>query len=117
MLSIRLRKFPLLPSGLLRVIISVCKFCLLHLWDYYVFLSYSVNFINHINLEYSMKLFWVKICLLLVDHHFFFFIYIQRGRVGEREEEKHQCVFASHVAPTGDLACNPGLSPDWEKNQ
>ena len=24
---------------------------------------------------------------------------------------------ASHVAPTGDLACNPGMCPDWELNQ
>ena len=36
---------------------------------------------------------------------------------GEREEEKHQCVVASHAPPTGDLACNPGMCPDWELNQ
>ena len=24
---------------------------------------------------------------------------------------------ASHVPPTGDLACNPGICPDWEWNQ
>ena len=24
---------------------------------------------------------------------------------------------ASHVPPTGDLACNPGMCPDWELNQ
>ena len=24
---------------------------------------------------------------------------------------------ASHVAPTGDLACNPGMCPYWEPNQ
>ena len=32
------------------------------------------------------------------------------------EGEKHQCVVASHVSPTGDLACNPGTCPDWESN-
>ena len=38
--------------------------------------------------------------------------------MGEREGEKHQCVVASHVPPTGDLAChNPGMCPDWELNQ
>ena len=37
--------------------------------------------------------------------------------MGEREEEKHQCVVASHTSPTGDLACNPGMCPDWESNQ
>ena len=39
----------------------------------------------------------------------FLFIFRERGREREREEEKHQCVVASHVPPTGDLACNPGL--------
>ena len=36
------------------------------------------------------------------------------GREGEREGEKHQCVIASLAAPTGDLAHNPGMYPDWE---
>ena len=36
--------------------------------------------------------------------------------MGEREREKYQCVVASHVAPTGDLACNPGMCPYWESN-
>ena len=36
---------------------------------------------------------------------------------GERQGEKHQCVVASHVSPTGDLAHNPGICPDWESNQ
>ena len=36
---------------------------------------------------------------------------------GEREGEKQQCVVASHEPPTGDLARNPGMSPDWELNQ
>ena len=34
----------------------------------------------------------------------------------ERKGEKHQCVAASHVPPTGDLACNPVMCPDWESN-
>ena len=41
----------------------------------------------------------------------------QRGREGEREGEKHQCLVASHMPPTGDLAPNPGMCPDWELNQ
>ena len=45
------------------------------------------------------------------------FIFRERGREEEREGEKHQCVVASHVPPTGDLAHNPGMSPDWESNQ
>ena len=45
---------------------------------------------------------------------FFKFIFREMGREEEREGEKHQCVVASHMPPTGDLAHNPGMSPDWE---
>ena len=38
------------------------------------------------------------------------------GRERDRDEEKHQCVVASHMVPTGDLAPNPGMCPDWELN-
>ena len=38
-------------------------------------------------------------------------------REGEREGEKHQRVVACHRSPDGDLACNPGMCPDWELNQ
>ena len=48
---------------------------------------------------------------------FYLFIFRERGREGERKGEKHQCVVASHAPPTGDLACNPGRSPDWELNR
>ena len=45
------------------------------------------------------------------------FIYFrQRGREGEREEEKYQCVVVSHAPTTGHLANNPGMCPDWETN-
>ena len=47
---------------------------------------------------------------------FYLFIFRERGREGEREQEKHQYVVASHLPPTGDLACNPGMCPDWESN-
>ena len=45
---------------------------------------------------------------------FYPFIFTEREREGEREGEKHQCEVASHVPPTGDLAPNPGMHPDWE---
>ena len=45
------------------------------------------------------------------------FIFRERGKEGEREGDKHQCVIASCVSPTGDLAHNPGMCPDWELNQ
>ena len=40
------------------------------------------------------------------------FIYFQRKGKGE----KHQCVVVSPMSTTGDLACNPGMYPDWELN-
>ena len=47
----------------------------------------------------------------------FIFIFRERGREGEREGEKHQCVVAPHMPPTGDLTHNPGMCHDWESNQ
>ena len=36
------------------------------------------------------------------------YLFLERGREGE----KHRCVVASHMPPTGDLACNPGM---WQR--
>ena len=44
-----------------------------------------------------------------------FYLFIFRRR--EREGEKHQCVVDSRTPPTGDLARDPGMCPDWELNQ
>ena len=35
----------------------------------------------------------------------------------EKEGEKHQGVVASPTPLTEDLACNPGMCPNWELNQ
>ena len=42
-----------------------------------------------------------------------FYLFIFRERKGGREGEKHQCVVASQGSPTGDLAHNLGMCPDW----
>ena len=47
----------------------------------------------------------------------YLFIFRERRREREREGEKHQCVIASQAPPTGDLAHNPGMCPDWESNR
>ena len=47
----------------------------------------------------------------------FIYLFLDRGREGERGGDKHQCVVASHAPPTGDLAHNPGMCPDGELNQ
>ena len=51
------------------------------------------------------------------------YLFLERGEGREKEKqgnidvlEIHQLV-ASHVPPTGDLACNPGMCPSWESNQ
>ena len=47
--------------------------------------------------------------------YLFIYLFIERGREGERERNIN--VVASCVPPTGDLAHNPGMCPDWESNQ
>ena len=47
----------------------------------------------------------------------FIYLFLERGRGGEREGEKHQGVVASHPSPTGDLAYNPGMCPRLGINQ
>ena len=64
----------------------------------------SLGWIDHV--VFSNILFFLRFCLFL-----------DRGGGREKEGERHQCVVASHAPPTGDLACNPGLCPDWELNQ
>ena len=54
--------------------------------------------------------------LFFIFKDFIYLFFRQSGREGEREGEKHQCVVASHMLPTGDLAHNPSVSPDWESN-
>ena len=61
---------------------------------------------------------WSLTCgIAFFKKRFYLFIFRGRGREGEREGEKHQCVVASHTPATGDLAHNPGMCPDWESNR
>ena len=53
------------------------------------------------------------VCIYFKD---FIYLFLERGREEEREGEKHQYVGASRMPRTGDLACNPGMCPDWEMN-
>ena len=57
-----------------------------------------------------MLFFFFVFCLC---YYFLKYLFLERGREGEREAEKHQYVLASHAPPSGDLAYNPGLCPDW----
>ena len=60
---------------------------------------------------------WHLIPKLVLFFKDFIYLFLERGRKGETEGEKHQCVVASQVPPTGDLAHKPGMCPDWESNQ
>ena len=42
-------------------------------------------------------------------------MFLDRGK-GGREGEKQQYAVASRAPPTGNLAQNPGMCPDWESN-
>ena len=53
---------------------------------------------------------------LFLKEIIYLLIFRERGREGEREGEKHQCVVASLAPPTGDSAHSPGTCPDWESN-
>ena len=51
------------------------------------------------------------------DFIYLLFFFTEKGKEGEREGEKYQCVVASHVPPIGTQPCNPGTCPDWESNR
>ena len=57
---------------------------------------------------------YLKFIYLFVN--ILFYLFLERGREGERDGEKHQRVVASRGPLTGDLARNPGMCPDWELN-
>ena len=44
----------------------------------------------------------------------FTYLFLERGREKRRETSVCGCL---SYAPTGDLACNPGMCPDWESNR
>ena len=46
----------------------------------------------------------------------FIYLFLEREEGRKRGRETSMCV-AACAPPTGDLACNPGLCPDWELNR
>ena len=80
------------------------------LWNFNV----SDNKEEYLSTYHVARTFDHLIFILFKKYFIYLFIFRESGREGEREGEKHQCVVASRMAPMGDLACNPGMSPDWE---
>ena len=63
---------------------------------------------------------WILVLGFFKKDYIYLLLERGEGREKERErniidQEKHRLV-ASNTPPTGDLACNPGLCPDWESN-
>ena len=54
---------------------------------------------------------------ILLFKKYFIDLFSVRGKAGEGEGEKYQCVAAFHTPPTGDLAHKPGMCPDWESKR
>ena len=47
----------------------------------------------------------------------FIYLYLERGKAGEKEREGNINVCLPLVGPTGDRASNPGVYPDWKLNR
>ena len=84
-------------------------------WDHQVFLCSLKQKGMTINRYSAVPHFFFS--LSFIYFYFYFILFLERERKGEREGEKQQCVIASCTCPSGDLACNPGMCPDWESNQ
>ena len=59
----------------------------------------------------------IRSSFFLFKDYLCIYLFLERGEGKEKEEQKYQCVVASRIPPTGDLAHNPGMNPDWESNQ
>ena len=58
-----------------------------------------------------------KPCIVISFSFFFLWFYLFLEGKGRRKGEKHRCLVACHAPPTGDLACNSDMCPEWESNQ
>ena len=92
---------------------TVCLFSWIFTHAYFLHL---LNFYSN-----SPHIFTLVFTLLLYTWFYYFFYFrfdliFEREEGREKEREKYQCVVASHVVSTGDLAHNPGTCPDWESN-
>ena len=96
------------------------------LWIYYMLLITGSHeaYIEHNNLFYNnnnltltaYKHFYLLTHSLLFFFKDFIYLFLERGGGREKERERNISVVASHLAPTGNLACNPGMCHDWELN-
>ena len=74
------------------------------------------------NSKFILGLYFLRFCYYEMCFYYFLklFIYLFLGRGEGRDTdkgEKHQCVVASCVPSTGDVAHNPDMCPDWKSYQ
>ena len=114
---------PLLPS-LMRIFFLIALYVGLTSWILGVLLIGNCSICSctlvagelRICLHHHLELVTSYLLFLNLFNFIYLFIFRERGREGEREGEKHQCVVASCMLPTGDLAHNSGMCPDCELN-
>ena len=80
------------------------------------------NFNTKVIISYKFITTYIYIHIFWYVCHFFKdFIYLflerEEGREKEREGNIKVWLPPACTPPTGDLACNPGMCPDWESNQ
>ena len=63
---------------------------------------------------YRNIIYYYKMLFFFKD---FIYLHLERGRDGEREGEKHQCVVASHAPLLGTSPTTQVCVLDWEQNQ
>ena len=85
-------------------------------WFAHYFYDFLINFLVICWLVATNSLIFMdkgKNSMGFLKKDFIYLFILERGK----GREKHQCVVASCMPPIGNLACNPGMSPDWESNQ
>ena len=91
-----------------------------YLWEW-VSPSYPANFGKKVIAVTIAKEMWIypKICPEKVQPFFkdCIYLFLERGKGREEERERNISVWLPLTPPTGDLANNPGMCPDWELNQ
>ena len=73
----------------------------------------------YFNIDFELAFLIINVPLFFKEFFskiLFIYLFWEKGEEG-RKRGKHQCVVASCVPRTGDLAHNPGMGPDWESNQ
>ena len=108
-------RFPLKQFQITGYIYNGWQFLIIENNNFMFFIS-SLALIGHSNNDLANSFIVFILFYFYFLKYFIYFIFTQRGREGEKEGEKHQCLAASRAPPTGDLVCNPSMCPDLKSN-